>query len=352
MKLILSRHNFCFLFCALIASFLFIPEFARAATAPAQNTPAPVTVVTGLKTGTYYIFGRDIFEAAKKSGMDIQVKPSEGSIDNIKIINSDDNVVLGIVQSDVLGFLGRSKNPDSMKMASNLRLIFPFYNEEIHVLARKEIRSFKDLNGKKIAIGEEGSGNMLTSINLFAMGGITPSESLKLPSAQGIVAVLKGEADAIIFVGGKPVRLFKNLEDLTLPENQKYAPMLEQVHFIPMNGAKMLEEYKPAELTSADYKFIKDPVPTISVQAILISRDFSQGTENAKRCEQIGKLADALRAAIPTLKESGHSKWKEVNLDANISTWKKDACAWEILNNAKSQETSKDLLNILDKKQE
>lgn len=351
MKLILPGHYYCFVFYILVVSFLFPYEFARAATTPSQ-VPPPITVVTGLKTGTYYVFGRDIFETAKKSGMDIVVKPSEGSIDNIKLINADDNVVLGIVQSDVLGFLGRSKNPDSIRMANNLRLIFPFYNEEIHVLARKGIKDFKELNGKKVAIGEEGSGNMLTSINLFSMANITPAESLKIPSAKGIVAVLKGEADAVIFVGGKPVRLFKNLEDLALPENQKYAPMLDQVHFIPMNGAKMLEEYKPAELTAADYKFIKEPVPTISVQAILISRDFSQGAENAKRCEQIGKFADVLRAGLPALKDNGHPKWKEVNLDGSVNTWKRDACAWEILSNAKSQETSKDLLNILDKKQE
>lgn len=342
---------FCF-YALFLGAIIFPSAFAEAASSSRQ---VPITIVTGLKTGTYYIFGRDIFETAKKANVEVVVKSSEGSIDNIKLINSDDNAVLGIVQSDVLGFLGRSKNPDSMKMASNLRMVFPFYNEEIHVLARNEIKDFKDLQGKKVAIGEEGSGNMLTAINLFSMMNVTPAESQKIPSAQGVVAVLKGEIDAAIFVGGKPVRLFKNLEDLTLPENQKYASMLEKVHFLPMNGAKMLEEYKPAEITSNDYKFVKEAVPTISVQAILISRDFSQANspkvkDNSARCEQIGKLADIIRAGLPALKETGHPKWKEVNPDANVGAWKKDSCAWEILSNAKSEETSKDLMNILDKK--
>lgn len=308
---------------------------------------APISIVTGLKTGTYYIFGRDIVDVAKKSDIDVLVKPSEGSIDNIKRINGDESTTLGIVQSDVLGFLGRSKNPESIKVAGNLRLVFPFYNEEIHVLARKEIKDFKDLQDKKVAIGEEGSGNMLTAINLFSIMGVTPADSQKIPSAQGVVAVLKGELDAVIFVGGKPVRLFKNLEDLTLPENQKYAAMLEKVHFLPMNGAKMLEEYKPAEITPSDYNFVKETVPTISVQAVLVSYDMSQGN-NQKRCEQISKFANMIRASLPALKETGHPKWKEVNLDANVSIWKKDSCAWSVQNSA---ETSKDLLNILDKKQ-
>ncbi len=337
------------LFCAVFILYSTTPSTITNA---AQNNnasavrQAPISIVTGLKTGTYYIFGRDIVDIAKKADIDIIVKPSEGSIDNIKRINNDESTTLGIVQSDVLGFLGRSKNPDSIKVANNLRMIFPFYNEEVHVLARKEIKDFKDLQGKKVAIGEEGSGNMLTAINLFSIMGITPAESQKIPSAQGIVSVLKGEIDAAIFVGGKPVRLFKNLEDLNLPENQKYASMLEKVHFLPLNGAKMLEEYKPAEITSNDYSFVKETVPTVSVQAILVSYDLSQ-SNNAKRCEQLNKFAKMIRDSLPTLKETGHPKWKEVNLDSNVNIWKKDGCAWA---EPSSEEMSKDLLSILDKK--
>ena len=147
-----------------------------------------IGIVTGPKTGTYYEFGKDIAQIAGKAGIDVDVKPSEGSIDNIKRINSSENAAIGIVQSDVLGFLSRSKSPGSIRIASNLRMIFPFYNEEVHVLARNEIKSFADLQGKKIAVGEEGSGNMMTAINLFSMMNITPGEFRKISAAQGVVA--------------------------------------------------------------------------------------------------------------------------------------------------------------------
>lgn len=287
----------------------------------------PLGIVTGPKTGTYFIFGRDISQVASKTGITLEVKASEGSIDNIKRITSNENAALGIVQSDVLGFLGRSKNPDSIRVASNLRMVFPFYDEEVHVLARKNIKDFKDLQGKKVAIGEEGSGNMLTAVNLFSMMNIVPQESQKISPELGVAAVLEGKIDAVIFVGGKPVRLFKNLEDLALPENQKYAAMLAGVHFLPLDDTKMLQEYRPAEITKADYRFVEEDVPTIAVHSVMVSFDFSQA-DNKARCEQLGKLANAIRAALPALKESGHAKWKEVNLDANVKTWKKDSCAW------------------------
>jgi len=327
--------RFVFAAALLLASF---PVFAE----------EPLGIVTGPKTGTYFAFGKDIAQAAGKHGLDVDIKSSEGSIDNIKRINSSENAAIGIVQSDVLGFLSRSKNPDSIKMASKLRMVFPFYNEEVHILARNEIKTFADLAGKKVAIGEEGSGNMLTSINLFSLMNVTPADMQKIPSAQAVVAVLKGEIDAAVFVGGKPVRLFKNLEDLTLPENQKYSGMLSQVHFLALDNPKLLEEYKPGNITHADYSFVEGMIPTIAVQAVMVTYDFSQNG-NKSRCEKLGNLTKALRAELPSLKEKGHPKWKEVNLDADTGIWKKDACAWP---DSPQQDTNdkKELLNILEKK--
>ncbi len=331
----------------LVASLIITILFVLPSSLRADDT---IGIVTGPKTGTYYAFGKDIADVANKSAIPIDVKISEGSVDNIKRINSSENAALGIVQSDVLGFLSRSKNPESIRIASNLRMVFPFYNEEVHVLARRTIHSFSELQGKRVAIGEEGSGNMLTSINLFSMMNILPAQSEKIGPAEGVVAVLKGDLDAVVFVGGKPIRLFKNLEDLSLPENQKYKGMLSDVHFLPLDDPKMLEEYKPAEITHEDYSFVTTRVPTIAVQAVMISYDFSQGT-NKSRCAQLGKLTKAIRAALPGLKEKGHPKWKEVNLDADTGVWKKDSCAWPdyVPKGPDKTATGQDLMKILEK---
>ena len=66
-----------------------------------------IGIVSGPKTGTYYAIAKDISQVAGKAGVSVDVKTSEGSIDNIKRINSSENAALGIVQSDVLGFLSR-----------------------------------------------------------------------------------------------------------------------------------------------------------------------------------------------------------------------------------------------------
>ncbi len=287
-----------------------------------------VTVVTGQKTGTYYAFGKDMASLIADKNLLLDVRESDGSVDNIKRINTLDKVTLGIVQSDVLGFLSRSQNASSKQIVSYLRVMFPFYQEEVHVLAREYITDFKELQGKKVAIGEEGSGHMLTAVNLFSIEQIVPSEIKKISPEEGIVAVLKGELDAVIFVGGKPVKIFKNMEDLTKKENQKYALLLQNVHFLPMNDAKFYEEYEPTEITPQDYSFVKSIVPTIAVQAVLVSYEPPASKPNKMRCTVLQKFASALREGLPALKQSGHPKWQEVNLEGSTHSWQKDACVW------------------------
>ena len=317
---------------------VFLPLQAQAA--------EPLTMVTGPKTGTYYAIGQDIAKVLAGDGMEISIRESEGSIDNIKRMSEAQSAMLGMMQSDVLGFLSRSQTPESLRMAARLRMVLPLHEEEVHVLARRSIENWQGLQGKRVAIGEEASGNMLTAINLFALSEVEPAEMKKMPPAEAVVAVLKGELDAVVFVGGKPVRLFKNLENLTNSQNQKFAGLLGQVHFLPLDSARLLEEYRPATITPQDYSFLSSPVPTVAVQAVLVSFDVSASKD---RCKQLGAFVAALREKLPELKNKGHSKWKEVDFDASGGLWKKDACAWSDTP-AAPVDDKKQLLNILEKR--
>lgn len=312
----------------LIGGLLFLLGVAGASPAMADDADAKqIGMVTGSKTGTYIQFGNDIAGVAKGAGLDILVKDSQGSIDNIKRINSKENATFGIVQSDVLGFLSRSDSPEMRQVASRLRLIFPFYNEEVHLFANKSVQTFADLNGKKVVVGEPGSGNWLTAMNLMQLAGVKPAETLNLPPLQGVTAVLKGEADAMFYVAGKPVSLFTKVGNLiTKPE---FASMLANVHFVPLDDPWMLREYQPAQISQADYEWMSGEVPTIAVKAVLMSFDFSgkQTPYFAQRCQQLAILGQVIRANIGQLRQTGHPKWKEVNLDEKVGIWPLDKCS-------------------------
>jgi TRAP transporter TAXI family solute receptor len=316
----------------LIASLaLLVPIMLGADIAYSHRENFPIGMVTGSKTGTYIAFGREIAAVASKDGLDIEVYDSKGSIDNIKRITSKEKVGLAIVQSDVLSFLGRSQNANSVATSRKLRMVAPLYSEEVHVLARKNIATLEDLNGKRVVVGSEGSGSMITAVNIFSILGITPSKMYQIDPPRGVVAVLNDDIDAVVFVGGKPVKMFKNMEELANITKGPNVGKLDQVHFLPINDARLLKEYKQATLNHNDYNFITTDVPTIAVTAVLVTYDYTMkaGTYYHEQCHNMAVLGKALRDHLGELKESGHPKWKEVDLNAEVSNWKRDACSLE-----------------------
>ena len=306
---------------------LFTAFSSLSATAQVDN-PDQMGMVTGSSTGTYIKFGKDMASVTESEGLKLLIKESQGSLSNIRRMVSKENAAIGIVQSDVLGFLTRSPDEAMRRVASRLRLIFPFYNEEVHLYARADIKSFAELQGKRVVVGSEGSGNWLTSNNLLHLMGVEPGERLNLDPAAGATAVLTGQADAMFYVAGKPVKLFTTIAKLK--ENPKYQELAKNVHMVPLDDPKMLEEYVSASLGTADYSWLETDVPTIAVKAMLVGFDFSQkkSAYYTKRCGELKALGTAIRSNIDQLRETGHPKWNEVNLDQEIGLWERDQCSF------------------------
>ncbi len=309
--------NYVLLICAIICSLSYH--------AYAENRT--INLATGASNGTYIEFGKDIAKVARKApyNVDINVLETAGSIDNIRELKKDNGITLAIVQSDILGFLQRSKNKNTREIAENIALIFPFYDEEVHILARKNITGLKDLQGKRVIVGQQGSGNMMTATNILHIAGITPSETLYTEPAQGVVALLSNNADALIFVGGKPVSLFENLSNLKKADKGKNAHLLEHVHFVPIDDQRVFSEYQPTRIEKEDYGFNDKTILTAKVTASLVTYD----TKRKEDCEPLLKVAKAIADNMDALAETGHDKWNNTALYAKTDTWKKHSCIWE-----------------------
>lgn len=288
-------------------------------------------VVTGAKTGTYFQVGKDIAQLAGKEKVNLKLRESGGSIDNLQLmVKSKENAALGVVQADVLSFLLKSDKPKSKEISKKVRAIAPLFKEEIHILADRSIKTIDDLNDKKVVVGNAGSGSMMTSINLFSLYGVKPAKMFQVDAPEAIVAVLAGRADAMIFVGGKPVPMFKNLEQLKDSPESDMNSLLEKVHFLPLSDEKVGKTYEAATITPDDYGFVQDIIPTLAVRAVLVGYDFTlkDTAYYGMRCRQLGQLGSALRSNLSTLQQSGHEKWKEVDFSQDLPLWKRDECAW------------------------
>src|SRR5262245_6406754 len=137
-------------------------------TASSVEAAGELGIITGGEKGTYYQFGLDLQRLVKPKGIDLNVFPSKGSIENVYAVYQRPATQLGIVQSDVLAFVARVQSDQVLKrIAKKTKLVFPLYNEEVHLVGRRDITDFDDLADRRVAIGREGSGTYLTARLLF-----------------------------------------------------------------------------------------------------------------------------------------------------------------------------------------
>lgn len=287
-----------------------------------------ISMVVGPSTGSYRVFGLDIAKQALKEGVTIDIKESTGDIENIKRLASHENATFAIVDEAILDFL--QNDAELKRIGNKLRVIYPFYNAEIHILAKESLHTYDDLNGKKVVVGLQGGGTSFTVQNLFKTLQINP-EKVYIPFSEGVEKLLKGEVDAVIYLAGKPVPLFDNLSKLA----GNHPDVLKKIHFLPImiNEKLTAAGYYNAEITHNDYAMIDNayPISTIATKNMLISYNFSEeNTAYAKnRCAQIRLVTKTISENITELKNTGHPKWKEVDLEGDIGKWKRSGCVYQ-----------------------
>ncbi|AMO56928.1 C4-dicarboxylate ABC transporter substrate-binding protein [Endozoicomonas montiporae] len=172
-----------------------------------------VTIGTGGVTGVYYPTGgaicRLVNRSRKDTGIRCSVESTGGSAYNLNTIRAGD-MDMGIVQSDwqFHATNGTSKfeanGPDK-----ELRAVFSLHPEAFTVLARKDanIKTFEDLKGKRVNIGNPGSGQRGTMEQLMAASGWTTkvfSLTSELKSSEQAKALCDNKIDAFVFTAGHP----------------------------------------------------------------------------------------------------------------------------------------------------
>ncbi len=172
-----------------------------------------VTIGTGGVTGVYYPTGGAIARLVNK-GRDehhirCSVESTGGSVYNLNAIAAGD-LDLGVVQSDwqYHAFHGTSKF-EEQGPNKELRAVFSLHPEPFTVVARADsgIKNFEDLKGKRVNIGNPGSGQRGTmEIVMNAMGWTNDDFKLasELKSAEQSSALCDNKIDAIVFTVGHP----------------------------------------------------------------------------------------------------------------------------------------------------
>jgi TRAP transporter TAXI family solute receptor len=291
----------------LVRFFLAVGFMMSVSALPAVSLEFEKNIMTGSSTGTYIEIGKDIAALFNTCGQTIIVNESAGSIENILGVRSRRHTQFGIVQSDVLEFLRQYATNDAaiQKSIKGVGIALPLYNEEIHVLARREISSLNDLNGKRVGVGRDRSGTNLTATLVLDAANVKPRESLKESAQQSMDALLSGSIDAFFYVAGAPATLF-DTQDIDG----------SQFHLLPITQDAVLSKYTNVTLAANTYPWQRENVSIAAVKAVLMTDDYNAGRNDyhKKSCNAVSDLSHLVLKNLETLQASGHPKWSQINL--------------------------------------
>ena len=297
---------------ALTVAGLFLAGYLAAPASAASD----LGIMTGGDKGTYYQFGLNLQRLAARDGVNLSVYTSKGSIENVYAVYQKPATQLGIVQSDVLAFVARvQSDPVLKRIAKKTKMVFPLYNEEIHILARPGISEFDDLSDRRVAIGREGSGTYLTARLLFNVADVTPRDMVLIDTDEALAELKAGRIDAMFYVAGYPVKLFSEGVQET-----------DALHLVPILNKSITEFYPRAEVPGGTYAWQPKSVETVAVKSVLISFDFRR-----RDCDVVGKFAKTLSDNMDWLVKNGHPKWKAVDLNFPLKGWDQYDCVRKYL---------------------
>jgi TRAP-type uncharacterized transport system substrate-binding protein len=248
-----------------------------------------------------------------------------GPVANVRRLLSRENAGIGVIPSDMLWYTNRDADPTLRKAAKHLRFVMALGTKEVHLLARKDIRRFADLEGKRVSVGKSTSGIWVTSHNLLYLMGVKPAEEIELPPAEAILAVLRDKADAAFIIDSAPSALIANI--LTLKDDPRFADLPEHVHLLPLTEPQMLQRYPK---TTVHYPGFAETVDTISIRPTMVSYNFTARSSPyfRSRCTALAKIGATIRNRLIELQQAGHPRWQQASWMLDAELWQKDQCVF------------------------
>ena len=248
--------------------------FMGAAPTTAKAETQFVTIGTGGVTGVYYPTGgsicRLVNKAKKETGIRCSVESTAGSVYNLNTIAAGE-LDMGVAQSDwqYHAYHGTSK---FAKQGPNkdLRAVFSVHPEPFTVVARADsgIKDFMDLKGKRVNIGNPGSGQRGTmEVVMKALGWTKKSFKLasELKSAEQAKALCDNKIDAIVFTVGHPSGSIKeavtSCDSIIVPVTGKEIDKL----------VKENDYYRTATIPGGMYRGTATDTKTFGVGATFVS---------------------------------------------------------------------------------
>ena len=235
----------------LVVGIGFVIAFQFVQPAP----PKKIVITTGSESGAYYQFAKRYATILAKNGVTLEVQASAGSLQNIDRLEKDAAQV-GFVQGGVVEL---KDNPDEEIDSPLLSLGSMFY-EPVWVFYRgdKHFDRLTDLRGKRIAIGQEGSGVRQLAQQLLSANEISPGDHLlPLAGMKAAEELQQGRIDAAFIIAAEKAPVVQVLlrspgvKVMSFSQANAYQrrfPFLTRLT-LPHGVADLVRDFPPSDVT-------------------------------------------------------------------------------------------------------
>lgn len=275
-----------------------------------KNAKKDYILATGGTGGTYYPFGGAIANIwnTKIENMNVTAQATGASAENLRLINKGE-AEYAIVQNDVMDYAYNGTDLFAGEKLANIMTIGTLYPEVVQIAVSKDsgIKSIADFKGKRISVGDAGSGVEFNAKQIMEGYGLTFDDIKKsnLSFKESAEGIQNGTLDGCFVTAGVPNAALQELAftaGLTL---------------VPVDGdaAKKICEkygyYTQTTIPGGTYKGTDDDTPALAIKATL--------AVSSKLDEQT--VYEMTKALFENLDElaTAHAKGKEVSAKAAVT---------------------------------
>jgi len=261
------------------------------------------TIATGGASGPYNIIGTSLAQKYSQTyGVNSKTQITGASVENLNLMKQK-KVEMAFVMSDVLSQAISGEEGFKEKI-DNVQQIASLYPNYVQVVTSKKsgIKSFNDLKGKRIAVGDQNSGVEVNARNLLKAHGIT-YDDIKvdyLGYAEAADGLKAGKLDAAFLTSGLPN---SSLMELSQGFDLQLVPIEDSV----IKELQKTQPYFISGVIPAGMYGNKEDVPTAAIMnALVVRSDLSE--------DDVYKLTKTFFDSLKDL-ENAHQAAKDISLE-------------------------------------
>lgn len=231
--------------------------------------PRSIELATGFPTGLYQKFGEKLQSELAEEGVSLKLRTTGGTADNLALLNDPySGIDFAMVQGGVADL---AKYPNLVSIAGVFyEPMWVWYRESAFKAEGGKLNLLSQIKGKRVSIGNEGSGTLALSAELIRASGLTTADFVaeKLKPLEALERFKKGEIDVIFLVSSPEAPILKNFYETPNIRLMSFEQADAYVHLFPYLSKVTV----PRGVVSIAYDLPRQDIQVLAATATLVGK--------------------------------------------------------------------------------